>query len=108
MKLNIKKQKIGSSVYNVEYVADLQDKKGTDLAGRIWEIDKKIKICTDGTEQNQLQALLHEDLHGVCWEYGIKDIEDFITVFSNGIYALIVDNPKFIQKILDYTKKIKK
>lgn len=108
MKLNIKKQKIGSSIYKVEYFSKLTDDKGIDLAGRILEINRLIKICTDGDEQNQLQALLHEDIHGVCWEYGIKDVEDFITVFSNGIYALIIDNPKFIQKILDYTKKLRK
>jgi hypothetical protein len=107
MKLNIKKVKIGSSIYDVEYVRDLTS-NGNEISGRIWEIDKLIKICTDGTYQNQFQTLLHESVHGICWEYGIKDIEDFVVVLSNGIYALIVDNPKFIQKILDYTKKLKK
>ena len=108
MKLNIKKQKIGSSYYNIEYVDELKDEKDNNLSGRILEINRLIKICTDGTEQNQLQAILHEDIHGICWEYGIKDVEDSVVAFSNGIYALIVDNPKFIQKILDYTKKLKK
>lgn len=35
MKLNIKKIKIGSSIYDVAYVANLQDEKGTDLAGKL-------------------------------------------------------------------------
>jgi len=108
MKLNIKKQKIGGNYYSVEYVEHLQDGKGVDLSGRILEINHKIKICTDGDLQNQLQALLHEDVHGFCWEYSIKDIEDLVLPISNAFFALIIDNPKFIQKILDFAKKIKK
>ena len=84
-----------------------KNEKGNDLAGTIWEINHSIKISTEGDIQNQLQALLHEDTHGILWEYEIKDLEEVVTALAKGFYALIVDNPKFIQKILDYTKKIK-
>ena len=108
MKLNIKKVKIGSSYYDVEYVDELKDEKGTNLSGRIFEINRLIKICTESTIQHQLQVLLHEDLHGLLWEYGITDMEDVVIPLSNALYALIIDNPKYIQKILDYTKELKK
>jgi hypothetical protein len=106
MKLNIKKVKIGSSRYDVEYVYDLK-KNDEDLSGRIFAANRLIKISSDSSYQNQLQTLIHESLHGICWEYAVKDIEDIVEPISNGIYALIIDNPKFIQKILDYTKKLK-
>ena len=105
--MNIKKVKIGSSYYDVDYVDELEV-DGRTLFGRILEVYRQIKVCTNGTEQNQLQTLLHESLHGIMWEYDVKDAEEDVLKLSNGIYALIVDNPKFIQKILDYTKKIKK
>ena len=108
MKLNIKKCKIGSSYYDVKYVDELKGENGRDLSGRIWETIRLIKI--DGTEsyQKQLQTLLHEDLHGILWEYGIKDIEEVVEPLSNGFYALMIDNPRYIQKILDYAKELKK
>ena len=108
MKLNIKKAKVGSSYYDVEYIDELKGESGRDLSGRIWETNRLIKIISTESYQKQLQTLLHECIHGICWEYGIKDLEDVVEPISNGLYALIIDNPKFIQKILDYTKELKK
>ena len=108
MKLNIKKTRIGSSYYDVDYVDHLQDEKGNDLSGRIFQISRRIKIDKASSYQSQLQTLLHECVHAIFWEYAVKDVEDIVEPLSNGIYALIMDNAKFIQKILDYTKKLKK
>ena len=108
MKLNIKKCKIGSSYYDVKYVDELKGENGRNLSGRIWEITRLIKIDNTESYQKQLQTLLHESVHGLLWEYGIKDMEDVVEPLSNAFYGLIVDNPKYIQKILDYTKELKK
>jgi len=108
MKLNIKKQKIGSSYYDVEYVGELKGESGQDLSGRIWQCNRLIKIINTESYQSQLQTLLHESVHGLLWEYGIKDMEDVVEPLSNAFYGLMVDNPKYIQKILDYTKELKK
>lgn len=107
MELKIKKCKIGSSYYDVEYVDKLKGESGQDLSGRIFQATRSIKIMSE-SYQSQLQTLLHECVHGLLWEYGIKDMEDMVEPLSNGFYGLLIDNPKYIQKILDYTKELKK
>ncbi|GAH04608.1 unnamed protein product, partial [marine sediment metagenome] len=103
MKLNIKKQKIGSTYYDVKEIDDLRGDKNESLSGRILQDCCKILINKQHSYQTQLHTLLHEDVHGMFWEYKIDDVEDLVEPVANVFYALIIDNPKFIQKILDYT-----
>lgn len=107
-KLKIKRSKIGSSWYDIEYLNEIKDEKGNILSGRIFETSRKILIDQTESYQKQLQTLFHEDLHGICWEWGINDIENMIKVLSNGLYTFIIDNPKFIREILKHTEEIKK
>ena len=103
MELDIKKSKILGSYYDVEYVEDLRDPDdGHKISGRIIEADKLIKIEKSLGLQNKLQTLMHEDIHGLCWEYAVDDPEKYVRVFSSGLFALIVDNPEFIIKILKF------
>ena len=109
MELNIKKSKILGSYYDIEYVADLRDPEdGKKISGRILESEKLIKIEKYLSLQNQLQTLLHEDVHGISWEYSIVDPEKFVNNITSGIFALIVDNPEFIKKILKFASIQKK
>ena len=108
MKLNIKKQKIGSTYYDVEEVDDLRGDENQSLSGRIFQDQGKILINKQHSYQQKLHTLLHEDTHGLFWEYTVNNEEELVEVIANAFYALIVDNPKFIQKILDYTKELKK
>ena len=95
---------IGSSYYRVLYVDDLKDEKGKRLFGRIWQDKKIIEINKGCSYETQLQALLHENLHGICWEYVIDDDEDLVEPMSNGFYAFIINNSEFIREILRYAK----
>lgn len=105
MKLDIKKVKILGSFYDIEYVDNLRDEvDGHKISGRIIEVDKVIKIEKSLSLQNKLQILLHEDIHGLCWEYIIDDPEKVVGQMTSGIFALIVDNPRFIEKILKFAK----
>lgn len=108
MKLNIKKVKIGSSYYDIKYIYDLRDIKNARFLG-FFNAAKKLIEIDDNCLQTELQALLHECIHGIVWDKAIKidDEEKVIEPLASGLYALIIDNPKFIQKILDYTKKIR-
>jgi len=109
MELDIKKSKILGSYYDVEYVEDLRDPDdGHRISGRIIEADKLIKIEKSLGLQNKLQTLMHEDIHGLCWEYAVDDPEKYVRVFSSGLFALIVDNPEFIKKILEFASLQKK
>jgi len=109
MELDIKKSKILGSYYDVEYVDNLRDETdGHKISGRIIEVDKLIKIEKSLGLQNKLQTLLHEDIHGLCWEYVIDDPEKVVGQMTSGIFALIVDNPEFIKKILEFASLQKK
>ena len=110
MKLpNIKKIKIGSSWYDVKYVNNLKDGKGKLLFGRIWQDTHIIEIDKKNSYQRTLQALLHESIHGICWEYIIEEDEDsgLVEPISNGLYAFIIDNPGLVKEILKHAERIK-
>lgn len=105
----IKKVKIGSSWYDVEYVDDLRDEENRVLLGRIFRSSRLIKINKGACGyQSMLQVIHHEGTHGVMWEYNIDDVEDLVKPMSNGFYAFLIDNPKLIKEILKYAEKIRK
>ena len=108
MKLpKIKKLKIGSSWYDIEYVDDLRDEENRVLLGRIYRSLRKIRINKSiCSYQSMLQTLHHESEHGIMWEYAIDDVEDLVEPMSNGHYAFIINNSEFIREILRY--KVKK
>ena len=102
MNPNIKSSRIGGSHYDIKYVNNLKNEKGKRLFGTIFQVDKIIKIDKGSSYETQLQALLHEDLHGIFWEYAIDDEEDLVEPLSNGLFAFIINNGEFIKEILRY------
>ena len=109
MSFDIKKQKIGGSYYNIKYVEDLKDPEDNrKLDGRITEHNHIIYILNSLDIQGKLQTILHENIHSIFWQYKIEDVEKFIVQITNGIFALIVDNPEFIKKILEFASKNKR
>ena len=103
--MRIKSSTIGGSRYKIKYVKDLKNENGKLLFGRICQISKIIEINEDLSEETQRQALLHEDLHGVMWEYAIDDDEELVEPLSNGLFALIINNAEFIKLILKHGGK---
>lgn len=108
LKKTIKKQKICSTYYEVSYHEELKGDKNEELRGRIIYGEDKIMISTKHPIQRQLQALLHENLHAIADEYGFDYDEDEVNAWGNAIFALIIDNPKFFELILENNKKIRK
>jgi glycerophosphoryl diester phosphodiesterase len=109
MELDIKKSKILGSYYDVNYIDDLKDPiDNHKLDGRIIEDSHLIKIDKNLDYQSQLKSLFHEDIHAICWEFAIEDPEKFVRFIANGIFALIIDNPEFIKKILEFAELCKK
>lgn len=109
MKLNIKKTRVGSSFYDVEYVKKLKGSNDVELSGRIWEQIRLIKIVDTESYQKQLQTLLHENVHAMCWEYAVKvaEEENIVEPLTNAFFAFIMDNPKFIKLILKFASSQK-
>ncbi|MCK4321968.1 hypothetical protein KAX08_05585 [candidate division WOR-3 bacterium] len=105
----IKKIKIGSSWYDVEYVDDLRDETNRVLFGRIFQGLRLIKINKSVCSyQSMLQVLHHESTHGIMWEYGIDDVEDLVEPMSNGNYSFIIDNPELVREILRCAEEMKR
>jgi len=106
----IKKVKIGSSYYDVEYVDKLIDEHGKELSGKILFFLHLIKVDKSISHQSMLQVIHHESTHGIMWEYAIEDEKDIdlVTPMSNGFYAFIIDNSEFIREILKHAEEIKK
>jgi len=102
----IKHSRIGSSYYNVMYVDNLRNEKDKRLFGRIWQDKKLIEIDKGCSYETQLQALLHESLHGICWEQAIDDDEDLVEPMSNGLFAFIMNNSEFIKLISKYANNV--
>ena len=103
--ISSEKSRIGSSHYDIKYVTNLKNEKGQRLFGRIWQDKKIIEIDKDSSYETQLQAILHENLHGIFWEYALDDDEELVEPLSNGWFAFIINNPKFIREILCFAEK---
>jgi hypothetical protein len=108
MGFNIKQLKIGGSFYDVVETDNLRDDDdGHKISGTIIESEHIIKIDKNLDLQNKFQTLLHEFIHGICWQYKIEDTETFIVQMCSGIFALIIDNPEYLKKILKFAAKQK-
>jgi hypothetical protein len=91
--------KIGAVFYGVEYVQDLQD-HGCPLDGQIEYNQANIKIKANMDEQIQVQALLHEVIHGINAQAAIPAMkETTIDALAYGIYQVMRDNPELVRMI---------
>jgi phenylalanyl-tRNA synthetase beta subunit len=93
--------KVGHKVYKIKYVkrVDAQDSYGECVSSK-----SEIRIKRDQTPSEMGNTLLHEDLHALCENMGLRldhSLEEkIVTAFANGLSALIVDNPDHIKKII--------
>ncbi len=98
--------KVCSSVYDIEYVDNIQKKNGEIFGDVDWD-KLKIRIATKFPNQRQLQTILHESIHVIEHEYQIKFDEQIIERLSNAIYALIIDNKELFKEIINAKKEEK-
>ena len=106
--LKTKKIRTGSSFYDIKYVTDLINDKDGALRGKVWFDEGYIKISKDYPLYTQLQTLIHESMHTIFEEYGIKGGESKVDMFGKILHSFIIDNPKFIKEILEYAEKIRR
>ena len=74
--------------YTVIY-KHLRDNAGLCLAAK-----NQIYIDTNGSKQDQEEALLHECIHAIISEFAIRieDEEDLVNPLSIGLYAVLKTN----------------
>ena len=96
----INKVKACSSIYNIQYLDGLKD--GNDnLFGEIEYGFLTIKINKKYHLDRQRQAILHEAIHAINYEYQFNFKEIMIERLSNAFYAFLIDNKKFINEIIN-------
>ena len=95
----INKLKICSSFYDIECLDELKD-GNENLFGDIEYGLLKIRINKKYHIDRQKQAILHEAMHGINYEYQFGFNEKMIERISNAFYAFLIDNKEFIGKII--------
>ena len=95
--------KIGPITYSVAEVKDLLNlERDTKANGHIDHDSNRIEVEECLEIQRKYQVVLHEILHGLWVQYSLSDAsEGFIDNLSQGILALIRDNPNLIKGILN-------
>jgi len=98
----IKKIKVCSSVYDVEYSEKaIIDNGSKILFGNIEHGEMKVNVSGIYPYTKQLQTIHHECIHAIEVEYDIEIPESIVERLSNAFYSLIIDNPQFIKEILE-------
>ncbi len=97
--------KVGSTLYDVNFVKKLKNERNDELYGHIDYCELNIDVCNKYPLLRQLQTILHETIHAIDDELGNDRTEKETNQLSNALYAFIIDNPIYIQMILDYQKE---
>lgn len=97
--------KIGGRIYKVNIVDDLRQENGQRCNGTLHGDSHDISVASDISVIKQQETTIHEALHAIINYFVIEDNETITSQVANGIYALIVDNPDFIRKIMNDYKK---
>ncbi len=106
----IKQVKIGARTYTI-HEQDAEEnsvfKEHEEAYGYIEYPTSQIYIRADLETTFQNETLIHEILHGLLDNTGIDEINtDQITkALAPRLHALLVDNPDFQKKILEFEKK---
>ena len=97
----VSKVKICSTVYKVHKQNTIIEDGNEVRFGDASFGNQSIRIATRYPYSKQLHTLLHEIFHGITDEYQIEVDEKTLSVLSNAVYALIVDNKQMIRDILE-------
>jgi hypothetical protein len=95
-KMNLLKSiKIAGKRYKVKSL-DFKKRDSTDTnIGGIYYLKSLIEIDSTIDKQTQEAAMLHEIIHAICYEYGIKLKECDIHRLESGLLQVIKDNKLF-------------
>lgn len=97
----MKHLKINSSTFAVKYLNELTDAEtNRELMGQADYTKKVIRIWNQMPKESKQQTLLHEALHVIEREYGIKLSESKLEVLANALYAFMIDNKSFIRGVV--------
>lgn len=98
----LKTLKIGYEDYTIEYWNPTHATT-TEAYGEFFAKEKKIGIDGAQTGAALVNTVVHEALHGVCYQLGLqlKDDEEerICNSMANGLTQILKDNPDFVEWI---------
>lgn len=84
------KVKIGAHWFKVEYKSDNDD--GYEHSGTRFAWQGKIRIQKDLIPSKQKSVFLHEIIHEIDWQHGLKLQENQVESLAEGLYQVLTDN----------------
>lgn len=93
--------KVGGKSFEVEFVDNWEkDGENSDGAmGQVFQRELKIKINSNWDKWNK-ETLLHEIVHVISDDRGLKLAEKQVEQFTNGLYQVMKDNPQVMLYIM--------
>lgn len=94
------KLRIGSFNYEVVMEDNPKGESGNDIDGQVRTFDGVIRLRAGACPQFTQQVMLHEAVHAICYQYGIRQLSEHDTdVMATAIMSFIKDNKEFIEEI---------
>lgn len=97
--MKLKKLKIGYESYDIDWWT-ATNATSNEASGEFFAKDKKIGIDARESGAQLVNTVLHEALHAVVYQQGLKlenDQEELVVnSVANGLTGILVDNPLFI------------
>jgi len=84
---------------------DMWEKTGMSLFGHCLEASSELRLATEMEPDKEAQVLIHEVMHAVCENNGIKMSEKDTRVASNVWFCVLRDNPEFVEYIMKAGKE---
>lgn len=99
----VDKIKICYQRYKLEFLPTVLNENNHELYGQITYAKETIRIATGENYQYskalQNEAILHEILHGICFQRQLKLKEREIEALAVGMYEMMLDNPELVKEL---------
>ena len=91
-------------LYTIKRVPRAEFGSGSDATCHFY--DHTIRLRDDLCEQASIDSALHEGLHVIAQSLGVDLEENEVCALTAGFYALIADNPEFIDEVVRASEPI--
>lgn len=93
---------INAVAYTVRVLssAELWTQSGRDLLGHARYTEADICLVEGMPEAREAQIFIHECMHQIESDAGIDITEQQMRILSNGVFALLRDNPQVVEYLL--------
>lgn len=92
--------RIGGTFFEMVERPEIRDAQNNDQWGYVDFTHNQIVISSDACKARKHQTILHEVVHALGQEYDLEFNESQVERFSNGLYAFMMNNQKFVREVM--------